>query len=142
MKLWPARTQAKQVEPVCDLDAILAEPVAFRWNGTIHYLKPMQLDEFLKYSNAQSKLMAEVSSETKLDPNTLIQRYHAVISSVCDTISVEDIKSMSQAQVAALYQLVIDLVTGQVVVPGDSKKKRLKLPLYESVEVSSSPNVV
>lgn len=135
MKLWPTRTKAaKEVEPVTDLDVIVSEPVPFRYKGKIHYLKPMQLDEFLKFTNAQAHLMDAIrKDDVTLTGVQLAERYFAVISSVCDTIVLDDILNMEQAQVAALYQLVIDLVTGQVD-HGDGKKKRLKLPLFESVQ--------
>lgn len=141
MKLWPARTKAqKEIEPVTDLDAIVSEPVPFKFKNKIHYLKPMALDEFLKFTNAQAKLMDTIkNTENKLTGETLALKYHAVISSVCDTITIEDINDMEQAQVAALYQLVIDLVTGQVNY-GDGKKKRQKIQIYESVQVSSPPS--
>lgn len=136
-KLWPTRTKHLN-EPVVDLDAIISEPVHFRFNGKIHALKPMQLDEFLKFSNAQARLMDTLKdAQAKLGPKDLAEQYHQVVASVCDTISVDDILNMEQAQIAALYQLVIDLVTGQVD-QGDGKKKRQKLQIYESVQASSS----
>ena len=136
MKLWPSRTKAmKEIEPVTDLDVIVSEPVPFRYKGKIHYLKPMQLDEFLKFTNAQAHLMDAIRKEdVKLSAKELADRYFAVISAVCESITIDDIMNMEQAQVAALYQLVIDLVTGQVN-QGEGKKKRLKVPLYESVQV-------
>lgn len=147
MKLWPTRTKATQnIGPVADLDAIISEPVPFRFKGRIHYLKPMQLDEFLKFSNAQSTLIAALNAtaeddkEKRLSGKRLAGMYHAIVASVCDTITLDDILSMEQAQVAALYQLVIDLVTGQVDPTGEGKKKRQKLNLYESALPLSSPN--
>lgn len=122
---------------MADLDALVAEPVRFRYGGKIHELKPMSLEQFLRFSNAQSALMSSVNEDGPMTARALAEKYHRVISSVCDTISLEDIMGMEQVQVAALYQLVIDLVTGQVQT-GDSKKKRRKLEIYESVPLSSS----
>lgn len=139
MKLWPSRTKAqREQEPIADLDVMISEPVPFRYNGKIHYLKPMQLDEFLKFTTAQFYLMEAIKKDdVKLTGKQLAERYFAVISSVCDTIKLDDIMTMEQAQVAALYQLVIDLVTGQTNT-GEGKKKRMRIPLYDSVQVSSS----
>ena len=139
-KFWPTRSKAvSDTEPVTDLDAIVAEPVPFRFKGKIHFLKPFSLEEFLKFTNAQTRLTNSLSSTEQISPKELAEKYHSVISSVCDTITVQDILSMEQAQVAALYQLVIDLVTGQVDI-GDGKKKRKKLDLYDSARASSLPN--
>lgn len=140
MKLWPARSKFKDIEPVTDLDAIVAEPVAFRYKGKIHVLKPIRLDEFLKFTNAQAILMEQIRDDkSTMTPRDLAECYHKVIGAVCDTITVDDILSMEQAQVAATYQLIIDLVTGQVK-SGDQKKSRQRLPLYESVQPLSSPS--
>jgi len=144
MKLWPTRSKAENkedVEPITDLDAIIAEPVSFRYKGKVHILKPMHLDEFLKFTNAQARLLNSVDKDdVALNPRELAKRYHQVLSAVCDTITVDDILEMEQVQVAALYQLVIDVVTGQVK-DGTEKKSRQKIPLYESVQALSSPSV-
>ena len=144
MKIWPSRSKAKaarELDVVTDLDAIIAEPVAFRFNGKIYTLKPIQLDEFLKFTNAQNRLSNELKSESAITADSLASSYHAVISSVCDDLTLNDIKSMSQAQVAALYQLVIDMVTGQVDYgDGAGKKKRKRLGIYDSVAPSSLPS--
>ena len=141
MKLWPTRSKAKQDhQPVADLDAIVNDPVYFRYKGKIHTLKPMSLEQFLRFSNAQSRLMDGLKDDVKLTAKELAERYLSVISSVCDTILLDDILEMEQVQVAALYQLVIDLVTGQVGSTGDVKKKRERIDIYPSAQVSSSPS--
>lgn len=138
MKLWPSRTKAKNVDPVTDLDAIISEPVPFRFKGKTHFLKPVTVAEFLKFANANPKLLNGIT-EPDLTAQILAERYFDVISSVCDTITLKDIQSMEQAQVAALYQLVLDMVTGQVDM-GDGKKKRKKVDLYDTAARSSLPN--
>lgn len=138
MKLWPARSQHIMPEgPVADLDAIVAEPVPFRFHGKIHYLKPVNLDDFLKFTNYQASLINALKDDAAgLTPLQLATKYHNVISSLCDSITIEDIMSMEQVQIAALYQLIMDMVLGQVDT-GDGKKKRQKISLYESVQPSS-----
>lgn len=141
MKIWPTRTKHVDTEPVTDLDAIIAEPVSFRYKGKIHTLRPMRLDEFLKFTNAQANLMGSLKDTANpMTAKALAKKYHEVVFSVCETITIDDILGMEQVQVAALYQLVIDLVTGQVKTGDDSKKKRQKIPLYESVQPLSSPS--
>ncbi len=137
-KLWPARTNKETEGPVADLDAIVAAPVPFRFKGKVHILKPFSLAEYLKFVGAKNGLEQSMKGGT-ITPKELAKSYHAVIAAVCDTITVEDILSMEQVQIAALYQLVIDMVTGQVDT-GEGKKKRLRVDLYESVQHSSSQN--
>lgn len=124
MKLWPARTKSKVDVPVTDLDAIVSESVPFRFQGRIHELKPISLAEYLKFLNAMTEMNAAFQDKEAATPMTardLAAKYHAVISAVCDSITLDDVMKMEQAQVAALYQLVIDQVTGQVD-QGDGKK--------------------
>jgi len=137
-KFWPKKAKEikPDVKPVADLDAIIAEPIPFRFKGKIHLIKPIELEEYLKFANAQSDLMQTSEEDGSLPAKILAEKYHRVISAVCDTISLDDVLSMSQAQVAALYQLVIDAITGQVD-KGDGKKKRLKIPIYEYAQASS-----
>ncbi len=138
-KLWPARTKHTE-GPVADLDAIVADPVDFRFKGKRHRLKPFTLAEYLKFVSAKVVLETAISGTNPVTPRELADSYHRVIASVCDSITVEDIMQMEQVQVAALYQLVIDMVTGQVDT-GDGKKKRMRMDLYASVQPSSSPSV-
>lgn len=145
-RFWPARTKAKQQAddtPVADLDAIVAREVPFRFQGKIHKLTPMSLEKFLTYTNAQASIMRNLNGDSKITTaKDLAQLYYDVISAMCSTISLDDVMNMEQAQMAALYQLVIDMVTGQVDTGDETeKKKRLKISLYESVQVSSSQSV-
>lgn len=139
MKLWPARTQALDIGPVADLDAIVADPIPFRFKGKIHVLKPIALDDFLKFTNAQAELLRAANDEVKLSAKELATKYHRLFASVCETISLDDVLGMEQVQIAALYQLIIDMTTGQVDM-GDGKKKRAKIPIYDIARASSSPN--
>jgi hypothetical protein len=134
IKLWPARTKHTE-GPVADLDAIVADPVDFRFGGKIHTLNPFTVEDYLRYVNAKVSLETEIRSGA-ITADQLVQSYFKVISAVCTTITIADIKKMQQVQVAALYQLVIDMVTGQVDT-GEDKKKRKRIDLYESVRPSS-----
>lgn len=139
-KLWPARTMKHPDDPVTDLDAIIAKPVHFQLKGKMHRLEPIVLEDFLKFTNAQASLMRAMSDkETKLSVRELAEKITAVFASVCSTLTVDDVLGMEQAQVAALFQLVMDHVTGQVDF-GDGKKKRAKIPIYDIARASSLPN--
>ena len=133
-KFLPARAK-KQEGPVTDLDAIVAESVSFRFKGKIHTLHPVDMETFLKFTNAQSTLMRTLNDkENVLTPQALAEKYFEVINPLCSSIQLKDIMDMEQVQIAALYQLIIDMVTGQV--PGENdKKKRQKINIYDSVRV-------
>jgi len=139
----PSRKKhAKETEIVADIDAIIAEPIHFRFRGKIHTLKPMVLKEFLKFASAQSQLNQYIKEDAhKLNLETMAQAYFKVISSVCDSITIDDVIGAEQVQLAAIYQLILDMVTGQVDLGNPEKKSRKKIPLYESVEHSSLGSV-
>ncbi len=139
-KLWPSRTQAQDIGPISDLDAIVADPIPFRFKGKIHILKPIALDDFLRFSNAQAEILRAANAEVRMSVDDLAFKYHRLFSSVCDTITIDDVKGMAQVQIAALYQLIQDMFMGQVDM-GDGKKKRQKIPIYDIARASSWQNV-
>lgn len=123
MKLWPTR-QKHTADLVADLDAMVSEAIAFKLHGKQHIVKPISLEEFLKYTNAYSQIWNSTDEKKKLTNEQFIEMYHQLFSSVCDTITIDDIKRMSQAQVGALFQLISDTVTGKAHV--DQKKTLLR----------------
>lgn len=144
MNFLPARARAKKQEdgPIADLDEIIAKPVPFRFNGRIHQLDPITTEDFLLFSNAQAELMRVMQDkENPVSAKELAKKIHRVFHSVCKTINLEDVENMQQAQIAALYQLVLDMVMGQVDF-GEGKKKRAKIPLYDIARASSLPNAL
>jgi hypothetical protein len=116
---------------VSDLDALVAEPIAFKLHGKIFTINPISTLELLKFTNAFAKIQA---INTKSEPITvaeLVDAYLEVISSVCPEIERRDIEAMTQAQISALFQLVMDSVVGKAHAQPDvesgegSKKKHL-----------------
>jgi hypothetical protein len=113
MNIFNLRTGRKkeEINVVSDLDAMIADPVPFRYLGRVHKIKPISVLEFYKYTNALANLMAlkdrkDATSEDMLDA------YFNLFKSVCDTITHKDIESMSTAQIAALFKLTVDSITG------------------------------
>lgn len=123
-RLLPARGRAKAIDAqvVSDLDAIIARPVAFRWQGQTHVLEPIDVSMFLQVSEAIAKMEALMRKEG-FDLSEAIDTYADVIGSVCKTIGRKELMQMTQAQVGALLQLVYGHVTGKV--HADDKKKTI-----------------
>jgi hypothetical protein len=117
-------------EVVSDLDALVSEPIAFRFNGEVHEIKPVSTLELLSFTNAFAELQELNGRADSITVGELVDAYTSVISSVCPSITREHVESMTQAQVAALFQLVMDSVVGRAhAAPGvepeseDAKKK-------------------
>lgn len=110
---------------VSDLDRMLTESIAFKLHGKVHRINPITVEEFYKFTKAFS-LVGGLKAEG-ISPAEAVTLYHEVISSVAPSVSRKDIEGMTQAQVGALLQLVIEAVTGKAYteVPqvGEGEKK-------------------
>lgn len=106
-------------EVVADLDAILVENVGFKLHGKEHIIKPLTVEQFMLYAVNLSEIYA-LKEKSNLNASDLIDKYHALISSVCSTVKRSDIEQMSQQQVSALFELIVDTVSGKLFV---EKKK-------------------
>lgn len=107
---------------VSDLDKMVAEPVPFKWRGEIHFLKPITTKEFMQVSEGMAYL-DKCMKEGKFNPHDLVKGYARVFSSMCDTIGLKEVEDMTQAQIGALYNLVLETVTGKI----HAEKKTLKM---------------
>ena len=130
MSLFSLKAKAAQPTAVIvsDLDALIAEPIAFRLQGEVHEIKPVSTVELLKFTNAFARLQALNESSGTLSVADLVDAYTQVISSVCPTITRAHVEGMTQSQIAALFQLVIESVMGKAhvapsVETADDKKK-------------------
>lgn len=111
----PARNQSSWKEGVgivADLDALIDEPIRFKLHGKVHTIKPISSQSFLVFTNNLAKLW-DLREKNQVTPEELITKYFDLMSSVCETITVQDIKDMTQPQIASLFQLVLDAVSGK-----------------------------
>lgn len=113
MNLFNLRTgKAKeQVNVVSDLDAMIADPVPFRFGGRVHNIKPISVMEFYKYTNALAALMG-LKDKQDATSEDMLDAYYNLFNSVCDSITHKDLASMSTAQIAALFKLTVDAISG------------------------------
>ena len=107
---------------VSDLDAMVANPISFRLHGKVHQLRPVTVKEFFAYANALAGL-ENLKAGNKVSDEGMVELYLKLIKSVCETVSTEDVKSMTHAQATALLQLIVNHVPGRAHVSGDEKKK-------------------
>ena len=123
--------KAAQAHVVADIDAIDVKPVAFKWADKIHVLRPITTKEYLKVTETFAK-MERLSKEGGYTCDELVDVYAELLASLCDTITRADIMRMTQAQVGAVLQLIIDHVTGRV------EKKKMTAPQPQVEETSQS----
>jgi len=108
---------------VTDLDAMVANPIAFRLHGKIHHLRPVTTKEFFAYSNAILAL-DRMKDDSKMTDDEILDSYLKLIQAVCSTVTFDDVRSLTHAQASALIKLVIDHVTGRVIETPEPDQKK------------------
>ena len=106
----PSWTEGTSV--VADLDALIEDDVHFKLHGKVHVIKPISSQEFLVFTNNLAKLY-EMQEKEKITARELIERYFALVNSICKTVTIEDIENMNQNQIGAMFQLILDSVGGK-----------------------------
>lgn len=121
----PSRSQENEVKVIVDLDRLVSESVGFMLHGKIRRIKPMTQEQFFIVVNEIASLDM---IRTKKDFNavTLRKAYLTLFKKACEPITDEDIKKMTDAQIAALVQQILDCVRGKAQV--STEKKTLKTP--------------
>lgn len=110
---------------IADLDALIAEPVAFRFQGKTHLIKPISTAEFLKFLEASSRIGAVIANKTA-KTDDVITAYHGLIMSVCDSFTRKDVEKLTEAQSWALFRVIIETVKGK---PSDQEAKKKLLEM-------------
>ncbi len=135
-RFLPARFKAKKVlsdmgqsKIVADLDAIKATPVGFYLHGKMFVIRPMSLEKFLESVDSYVDLLS-LKEKTEVTAVELIEKYHATFSKMIPELKKSDIENMEQQQVAALYELCMDTITGRIFA-GEKKK------LYQQVKAET-----
>lgn len=109
-------------EIVRDLDAIVGKSIFFRLHGKMREIKPITTEAYLIYVNSLS-LLYSMKDKDGLTTDELLNSYYSLVKSVCDDFTMDDIKQMSQQQIGALFQLILDTITGTA--HADVEKKSL-----------------
>ena len=121
---FESRASKKDYELISDLDSILSEPISFKLHGRVRVIRPVSTEEFLRFSNALAKLY-DLQEKSGVTPEELISRYFDLAKSIIEDISRKDIEDMAQVQIAGLFALLMDVVTGKAHADNEKKKKEL-----------------
>lgn len=135
-RFLPARFRAKNRNKsqishnkiVADLDAIKAEPVGFVLHGKEFTIRPLEVETFFGMLEEYMGLM-DLKKLDSITPEQLIEKYHKCFVKVIPDLKRDDVSNMTQQQCAALYELVMDTITGKVFA---EKKKTYQTQKSES----------
>lgn len=109
-----------EVRVVADLDRLVSESVGFMLHGKVRRIKPLTQETFLKVINELATLdMLRTSKD--FEPIKLRKAYLSLFSKACEPMSDSDLKQMTDAQIGALVQQIIECVTGRAQASGEKK---------------------
>lgn len=131
-KIMPTRHQFKGNQPesvYVNLDKLISDPLPFRLHGKVHTLKPVSTKEFYHLTNSLAHLYTLRDQNKEVKAQEVIDAYYEVIKSLCDTITKEDIQKMTQAQIGAMYALILEHAHGRTeqVDQNELKKKTFQM---------------
>jgi hypothetical protein len=113
---------------VRDFDKLVAQPVSFKLHGKVHTLNPVTVQEFWAFTEAMIKIQ-NLSTKPDVSVADLTEAYLSIFKSACPTITLKDVENMTQPQVAALLQFVVDTIKGASQVEDyDPQKKNHQSP--------------
>lgn len=122
--LKPSRSQAlENARLIADLDALVAEPVSFRFGGQTHLIKPIDAETAAKFELARWHMMQEFK-KPDLTHDEIMGLTTAPLSMVCPSITVEDVKKMNRIQIAALFKLIVEQIVGPDFQASEGEKKK------------------
>jgi hypothetical protein len=125
------------IKTIADFDKICAKPIPFKWMGKIHYLEPIDLENFVETAEVMSQVfmkMEQAKTGLKFPTNDLLDMYALSIGSVCKSISRSDLATAPIAKTRALLQLCYDHITGRITYdPADAEKKSQLNPVEQEV---------
>lgn len=126
MKLWKTKLKPtrdshdESVDIVADLDALVSEDVAFRFQGKTYKIRPLSAGEaFIAWQNLAK--LEEYKKKEGATYSDVLDFYSDLFGSVCPEITRDIVKEMTQTQCTALLHLVLDTITGKAF--SESKKK-------------------
>lgn len=116
------KTKKKDFEIVSDIDAIVDKAIGFTLHGKDHRIEPVTTQRFFEWSSALSGLY-NLKDKTDVLADDVIDAYYKAINTLCPTITKEDIKKCTQAQLSAVYGTILDHCSGRA--HSDDYKKKV-----------------
>jgi hypothetical protein len=106
------RKPEKPIVVVADFDKLESHSVGFVLHGKTHIIRPVKVKEFYA---AISKLatFGELQKKEKLSEDEVSEKYLEIIQTLCDTITLKDIKECTDPQIGALFQLIVNSILGK-----------------------------
>lgn len=133
----PTRDEHKPVKVISDLDALISQPIGFKYLGKDHIIEPMTTENYIEVCQGlydMDIVARRKEDDPEFEKDAIYAAYFRFIHSVCKTITLEDLKKAKIAQLHALIALIIKHVKGETSPdmiekpssPEDLEKKKMK----------------
>lgn len=124
----PRRQEADQsVRVVVDLDRMLGELPGFKYRGKVYQIRAMDTAVWLRLCEELAALNLLMRKEG-FNRKEIRDRYYRLLVKAVDGISFEDVDQMTDAQLGAVVQLIVDCITGRAYAQEGDKKKAPTTP--------------
>jgi hypothetical protein len=114
-RIRPARTQAKDLGVILDLDDLLTKPNGFRVHGKLYKVNAVDTQTFMRLAEILGEVQTLIRELGTRDvsENEIYEKYHEYISVLCPEFTMEALRKMQLPQVHGLINLIIKQATGQ-----------------------------
>lgn len=118
------KKKGPQVKGLQDLDAMLNESIAVKFQGKTHIIKSPTNEAFYRFS--KNMLRLQNLKEESISSEEFIQIYSDIIIPIVPTMTTKDIKKLNVVQANTLFNLIVELVLGKKINSNEEKKSPTK----------------
>ena len=114
------KKKGPEIKGLQDLDAMLNESIAIKFQGKTHIIKSPTNEAFYRFS--KSMLRLQNLKEESISSEEFIQIYSDIIIPIVPTMTKKDIGKLNVVQANTLFNLIVELVLGKKINSSDQKK--------------------
>lgn len=111
-KLMPSRSEHTPVKVIADLDALISQPIGFKYLGKDFIIDPMTTENFIQITKALHDMEVALKADG-MDQDAIYLTYYNFIHALCKSITLSDIKKAALPQLHALMALLIKHIKGE-----------------------------
>lgn len=113
---------APDIQVISDLDSILSRTVGFKYEGKIFEIPPLSLEMFLLAVQGLATL-DHLKTKEDVGIDELKAAYLKLFGVVCPRVTMKIVESMGHQQIAALLNLVIEVIMGKATLDLEKKSQ-------------------
>lgn len=96
---------------VADLDKLSSKKFSFKLHGVDHKIDPPSIGNWLEIVDSSNALIG-LKDQDGITKDQVVDAYFSFLSKMCPDLTKEDILKAKQDQLAALWQIAMDMMNG------------------------------